>query len=267
MLFIATLEFVFLSRPLHCYYMPYIEMTRPKRPTIAAFHGAWLDASCFGGILQELGENGYPGKAIELPIDRPGLTYDHYAERGVEELRSEAEVVLIGLSMSGNVIARVARRLEQLRVPVRRMIYIASGIDRSTISSLPPARTAALPEPFTPEFKQVLNLPVPDPDQHRRLFFSSRIDPAAQARIMDRMRVQHRAPVQPPLGGWYSAAIPNTSLYFTEDQVIAPEFSLAFSQEVLGTSPLALAGGHCDFIAEPGPVSTVILNTLEAASA
>lgn len=241
-------------------------MTRPEKPTIAAFHGAWLGGWCFDALSTTLQDFGYPFLALDLPIDQPDFDYDDYADFGAALLQNEPEVILLGHSMSGNVIARAAHRLQTQGVKVRHLFYVAAGLDDSTIAALPTISPQNLPPRFSAEFDLIRNLPLPDADHHRQLFFSDEIPAAIQKTAFDHFRPQYRVEVQPPLQQWYGPDTANTSIYFSDDRIIRGDFSQAFSRQVLATRPVVLPGGHCDFIVDPAALASVIVRALEIPS-
>jgi len=103
-------------------------------------HGAWHGAWCWYKVLPRLQQAGHRVEAVDLPghgVDhRPvaGLTIDDYAEAMLEVLAEHDEpAVLVGHSMGGGVISRMAERAPER---CARLVYLCAFLPESGTSLL-----------------------------------------------------------------------------------------------------------------------------------
>jgi|SRR5665213_937772 len=130
--------------------------TVPEKLTICAVHGAWHGDWCWNYLKPELEALGHRVITPNLPIETTA-NFDDYAEVVAEELVAESaeSVVLVGHSMSGNVITRVPHLLtaDLGQVAIVKNIYLAASIDERTVGWLPPSELEDLPDKNTLMYK------------------------------------------------------------------------------------------------------------------
>ena len=85
-------------------------MTDSKQPTVVLVHGAFADASGFGGIIRELARAGFSVVAPPNPLR--GLASDAAAVSAVVRA-IDGPVVLVGHSYGGAVITQASAGLGQ----------------------------------------------------------------------------------------------------------------------------------------------------------
>jgi len=103
-------------------------------------HGAWHGAWCWYKVLPRLERAGHRVQALDLPghgVDRrpvAGLTIDDYAGAMLEALTGDDEpAVLVGHSMGGGVISRMAERAPER---CAHLIYLCAFLPESGVSLL-----------------------------------------------------------------------------------------------------------------------------------
>ena len=89
-------------------------MTPPSRPTVILVHGAFADASCFGGVIRELTCVGYDVLAPPNPLR--GVSTDAATVRAVAA-SIQGPVVLVGHSYGGAVITQASADLPNVGRP------------------------------------------------------------------------------------------------------------------------------------------------------
>ena len=85
-------------------------------------HGGLCGAWCWTPFLPELARLGHRSHTLDLPIEDPAATLDDYAESVLEIVGSLDRAWLVGHSMGGLVVPRVA-----LRRPVAGLIFVCAG--------------------------------------------------------------------------------------------------------------------------------------------
>ncbi|MEV0949021.1 alpha/beta hydrolase [Promicromonospora sp. NPDC050249] len=90
-----------------------------EKPTVVLVHGAWADASGWGGVISKLQRDGYPVLAVANPLR--GLASDSAYVRSVVD-SIDGDVVLVGHSYGGGVITNAATGAEN----VQALVYTAA---------------------------------------------------------------------------------------------------------------------------------------------
>ncbi|MEV0890603.1 alpha/beta hydrolase [Promicromonospora sp. MEB111] len=90
-----------------------------SKPTVVLVHGAFADASGFGGVIDRLQRDGYPVIAVGNPLR--GLASDAAYVRSVVD-SIDGDVVLVGHSYGGGVITNAASGADN----VDALVYIAA---------------------------------------------------------------------------------------------------------------------------------------------
>ena len=114
-----------------------------KRPTAVLVHGAFADASGFGGVLGELTRAGYDAVAPPNPLR--GLASDA-AVIGAVAAAIDGPVVLVGHSYGGAVISQASAWLAN----VTGLVYLAAfglAVGESC---------ASVQEPFPPSRRKII---------------------------------------------------------------------------------------------------------------
>jgi pimeloyl-ACP methyl ester carboxylesterase len=232
-------------------------------PTVVLVHGAFADASGWGGVLRELQSTGLTVVAPPNPLRQLSGDADAVAAF-VGAI--DGPVVLVGHSYGGAVITRAATDLPG----VVGLVYVAAfGLDEGeTVLSVqepfPPtllaqsARPTPYPAPGTAggpdlfidheRFRETFCADVPV-DQAEVLFATQR--PVAAATLNEPL---DRTP------GWRSK--PSWFLVSEHDRTIDPATE-AFMAERMGATTDSIDGSHLAFVARPVAVAAFIRSAVD----
>lgn len=216
---------------------------------VVLVHGAWADASSWGGVIERLQHDGYTVRAVQLPMQ--SLAADAALVRA-ELVRIGRPLVLAGHSYGGAVITEAAAGVSN----VSGLVYAAAyALDQGeTLGGL----TARFPE--TPVAKALVfddrgNATL-EPEAFARLFAPEL--PARQARVL--------AVVQKPISGaifgeaagppaWRTA--PAWYQVSRDDQVLSPELQ-RFVARRMQARITELRSGHGSPLTQPRALAELI---------
>ncbi len=236
-------------------------------PTIVFVHGAWADASGFGGSIRALSDRGFAAIGAANPLRH--LTGDAASLAALLGTIS-GPMVLVGHSYGGAVLSNAAAGNQQ----VQALVFIAGWMPDEGESiqqllesevfgdSLVPA--ALRPVPFTnPDGSEVVDLYL-----DRELFpetFAADVDPETAALMAATQRPWSAAAAATPSGppGWRS--IPSWYLLGTQDRAIPPA-GQRFMAERGNAKIEELAASHASMVSQPEAVTRLILSAIEATS-
>ena len=234
-------------------------------PTIVFVHGAWADASGFGGSIRALRDRGYTAIGAANPMRH--LTGDAASLAALLGTIS-GPIVLVGHSYGGAVLSNAATGNQQ----VQALVFIAGWMPDEGESiqqllesevfgdSLVPA--ALRPVPFTnPDGSEGVDLYL-----DRELFpeaFAGDVDPETAALMAATQRPWSGAGAATPSGppGWRS--IPSWYLLGTEDRAIPPA-GQRFMAERGNAKIEEVAASHASMVSQPEAVTRLILSAIEA---
>jgi hypothetical protein len=225
--------------------------------TIVLVHGAFADASGFGGVIRELKKDGHTVVAIPNPLR--GLASD--AESIATRVRAiDGPVVLVGHSYAGAPMGQAAAELSN----VRTLVFLAAiGLDvGETI--------AGVQEPFPPPMivttSYLTDYDAPGAAGGPELYiqrdkFHETVCADAPTDVADVMAVTQR-PVagaalqeQATAAGWKT--IPSWYLISEQDNALAPETQRFMAERMTATTE-TIRGSHAAFIAQPHKVAQFI---------
>jgi pimeloyl-ACP methyl ester carboxylesterase len=237
-------------------------------PTAVFVHGAWADASGFGGVIRALGDRGFAAIGVANPLRH--LTGD--AAYLAALLRTiSGPIVLVGHSYGGAVMSNAAAGNEQVQALVFCNGWmpdegesIQQLFEESEVfaGSLVPAAIRQVP--FTnPDGSEGVDLYL-----DREAFpeaFAADVDPET-ARVMAATQrpwsgAGYAGPSGPP--GWRS--IPSWYLVGTEDRAIPPA-GQRFMAERGNAQIEEVAASHASMVSQPEAVTRLILSAVEATS-
>jgi pimeloyl-ACP methyl ester carboxylesterase len=225
-------------------------MTDSQQPTVVLVHGAFADASGFGGIIRELARSGY--SVIAPPNPLRGLASDAAAVSAVVRA-IDGPVVLVGHSYGGAVITQASAGLGQ----VTGLVYLAAfGLDVGE-------SCASVQEPFPPVLAASASVPTPydapgaaqgpdfylSKDQFRAAFCAD-----VPADVADVMFATQRPlslaglTEKATAAGWRDR--PSWFLVSEHDNAIAPDAERFMAERMKATTD-SINGSHTAFIAQP----------------
>jgi pimeloyl-ACP methyl ester carboxylesterase len=240
-------------------------MTTGDTPTIVLVHGAWADATGFGGVIRALHDTGFAAVGVANPLRH--LTGD--AEYVADFLRSvSGPLVLVGHSYGGAVITNAATGNEQ----VQALVYLNGWVPDEGESiqqlieseifegSLIPA--AIRPVPFKhPDGSDGVDLYLDRDAFHDAFAADVDADAAVVMAATQRPWSGAAAAAQSGAPAWRS--IPSWYLLGTEDRAIPPA-AQRFMAERANARIEEISASHASMVSQPEAVTRLILNAVEA---
>ena len=226
--------------------------------TFALVHGAGHGAWCWERLIPELSARGHRAWAADLPCDDPTAGAERYAEIVARAMPPVDDVILVGHSLGGLTIPRVAARRR-----VRRLVFLCALIPefgRSLVEQI-----AADPEIYDPVIRSHPGR-LTDPDGTVRLrdaatardIFCHDCAPDDVRWLFERLRPQAAAPRRETFA--LSAWPPGERAYVVcrEDRAVSPAWSRRAARERLGAEPLELDGSHSPFLSRPAELAALL---------
>jgi len=226
-------------------------------------HGAWHGAWCWDGVVEELRKRKVRAIPIDLPghgelaNGQPGVDFTQYISH-VRDVLGEMgldRVVLVGHSMAGAVIQRVA---EEMPDRVEGLAFVAAHVlldGQSIRDNAPPI--AGVTDPFEADRKTgTFRI---RPEAARYLFYHD-CSPGTQEWALARLTPQpYRALTEPvKLQAFHDLRIPTRYILCTHDRLLPPEFCRVQAGR-LGCEPLELEGGHCPMVSRPAGLARLLV--------
>jgi pimeloyl-ACP methyl ester carboxylesterase len=228
-----------------------------SEPTIVLVHGAFADASGFGGVIRELKREGLAVVAVPNPLR--GLSSD--AESIATRVKAiDGPVVLVGHSYAGAPVGQAAAELSNVRALV---FLAAAALDVGE-------SVAGVQEPFPPPLvvktSYVTDYDAPGAVGGPELYvqsdrFHETVCADAPAEVAEVMAVTQRPLAaaalqeQATAAGWKT--IPSWYLISEQDNGIAPETQRFMADRMKATTE-TIKGSHAAFIAQPQRVAQFI---------
>jgi pimeloyl-ACP methyl ester carboxylesterase len=238
-------------------------MTTSAAPAVVLVHGAFADASGFGGVIRELQTGGHSVCAPPNPLR--SLAFDA-AAIAAHVAAIDRPVVLVGHSYGGAVITQASAELDN----VVGLVYLAAfGLDIGE-------SCASVQQPFPPPLLASTSYPTafdaPGAPQGPDLFinrerFRETFCADAPVDIAEVMFATQRPLSLAALtenataAGWQTK--PSWYLVSENDNAICPDAE-RFMAERMGATTKSLAGSHTAFIAQPVAVAEFIAEALHA---
>jgi len=239
-------------------------MTTTSKPTAVLVHGAFADASGFGGVIRELQSAGHTVLAPPNPLR--SLAFDSAAIAAFVAAIG-GPVVLIGHSYGGAVITQASAGLDN----VAALVYLAAfGLEEGE-------SCASVQQPFPPSLLASTSLPTgydapgapqgPDlyiaKERFRETFCADVPVDVAEVMFASQRPLSLAALTEnATAAGW--KAKPSWYLVSEHDNAIAPAAE-RFMAERMGATTKSIPGSHTAFIAQPVTVAGFIADALRAA--
>jgi pimeloyl-ACP methyl ester carboxylesterase len=236
-------------------------MPDSAQPTVVLVHGAFADASGFGGLIRELTTSGY--RVLAPPNPLRGLTSDAAAVAAVAGA-IDGPVVLVGHSYGGAVIGQAAAALNN----VAGLVYLAAfSLDAgescaSVQAPFPASLLAATAEPTpynAPGAADGPDLFIGE-DRFRETFCADvPVDVAQVMYATQRPLAVAAFTENATAAGWRS--LPTWYLVSARDNAIPPEAE-RFMAKRMGSVTEEIDGSHTAFIAQPVATAEFIKTAL-----
>jgi pimeloyl-ACP methyl ester carboxylesterase len=236
----------------------------PTRPTVVLVHGAFADASGYGGIIRRLQSEGLEARAPMNPLR--GLASDADAvARYVNAI--EGPALLVGHSYGGAVISQAAPAVPR-----------ATGLVFLSAFALDAGEScASVQEPFPPSLLASTSVPStydapgaaggPDlfikiEDFHKTFCADLPEDLAAVMAVSQRPLSAAALTEPATVAGWRS--LPSWFMVSEHDNAIPPEAE-RFMAKRMGAQVETVHGSHAAFIARPEVAANIILKAVAGA--
>jgi pimeloyl-ACP methyl ester carboxylesterase len=232
-------------------------MTDSGKPTIVLVHGAFADASGFGGVIRELTTSGYDVVAPPNPLR--SLAFDAAAIANVARA-IDGPVVLVGHSYGGATITQASAGLDN----VTGLVYLAAfGIDEGE-------SCASVQEPFPPSLLATNSEPTPydapgapqgpdlyiKKDTFREVFAADVPVDVADVMFTTQRPLSLAALTEKcTAAGWRRH--PSWFLVSEHDNAIPPEAERFMAERMKATTE-TIDGSHTAFVAQPVAVAHFI---------
>lgn len=227
-----------------------------SKPTVVLVHGAFADASGWGGVIERLRADGYPVLAPANPLR--SLSGDsEYVASVVKTI--PGPVVLVGHSYGGAVISNAGTQAKN----VKALVYIAAfALDKGDtvfgiVGSFPGSGLplALRPRPYHSPGDTGLDGYI-DPDQFHAVFCAD--VPAAAAAVMAAsQRPGSFATGLEPSGEPAWKTIPTWYMVAKQDRTIPPDAE-RFMARRAGAQTVEIDSSHVAMISNPDPVTDLI---------
>ena len=223
-----------------------------------AMRGAWL----WDKLMPLLMKGGANPIAIDLPGhgDRTGeasfAMMSTYIDDVIQFIRKEnlKDLVLVGHSMSGIVISKVA---EEIPERIKHLVYLAAVVPRNNealIDLLTKERQEALnklhgkvKEVFGTR-EQLRPMYFTDLEGEEKEFYLKQLTPQPLAVFFEKIQFKQFPKLE----------IPMTYLLGLKDKSLPPELTRRFAER-LGVKPIEIDAGHDLMVSRPGEVAKVLL--------
>jgi pimeloyl-ACP methyl ester carboxylesterase len=231
------------------------------KPTVVLVHGAWADASSWGGEVAALQAAGYDVRAIANPLQN--LTTD--SEYVADYLKTiHGPVVLVGHSYGGSVITNAAAGLAN----VKRLVYVdaAAPAPGQTTAQLSGAGSVLIKMKPAELFYTTTD-PAGPPELYLRegIFihhFASDL-PQSKAKVLwASQRGASIAAFDTPSKAAAWKTIPSWYFISTGDQIITPASELAMARRAHSHITMFRGGSHLTLISHPNAVTAVIASAI-----
>lgn len=221
---------------------------------VALVHGAYHGAWCWERVVPELEARGHHVVAMDLPCDQPDAGAREYAAAAVLAMADlDDDVTVVGHSLGGLTIPVVA----SMR-PVGRLVFLAA------IVPVPGTTVGAALGGEMPTAPEFLTTGVGN-DDGSSTFRAECVEPwfthdapDSTAWVASHLRRQFWGPVAEPCPIETWPDVPSTYVVCRDDRIIRPDFQRLAARQLLGVTPVEMAGGHEPMVARPAALAEVL---------
>jgi pimeloyl-ACP methyl ester carboxylesterase len=231
--------------------------------TYLLLHGAMRGAWLWDRLMPLMEKGGATAIAYDLPghgkrvAERTGVNMSAYINDVVSYIKKQnfVDLILVGHSMSGIVISRVA---EEAPERIRHLVYLAAVVPQdgdALIDLLTKERQESLRklEGKAAELFGPLDALRPnyftDQEGADKDFYLKQLTPQPLAAFFEKI----------PLKKFYSLTIPRTYIMGLRDKALPPELTRGFAER-LGVKPVEIDAGHDMMVVRPQEVAQILLN-------
>jgi pimeloyl-ACP methyl ester carboxylesterase len=223
--------------------------------TFVLVHGAFMNASGWEPVANELRERGATVRVVELGNTNAAATLDGYVER-VRAVLGNEPVILVGHSMGGMVISRVA---ELQPKSVAKLAYVAAYVPQNEQSLLDLAymdQDSQLGKNLQPHEDGTLDVAT---DAFPSLFCAECND-AQRAALVASYHAEPGGPLQTKVAlSSAFASVPKMYVGTKHDLVVSP----ALQAQMIAATPmqktLELPTGHVPMLSAPAQVADALV--------
>jgi pimeloyl-ACP methyl ester carboxylesterase len=236
-------------------------------PTIVFVHGAWADATGFGGSIRALRDRRFAAIGAANPLRH--LTGDAASLAALLGTIS-GPLVLVGHSYGGAVIANAATGNQQ----VQALVFIAGWMPDEGESIQQLLESEVFADSLVPAALRPVLFTNPDGSEGVDLYLDRELFPEAFAGDVDPETAAVMAATQRPWSGAAAAtpsgppawkSVPSFYLLGTEDRAIPPA-GQRFMAERGNVRIEEVAASHASMVSQPEVVTRLILSAVEATS-
>jgi pimeloyl-ACP methyl ester carboxylesterase len=220
-----------------------------RMSTFGLVHGAWHGAWVWERLAPELEVRGHRHVAVELPCEDDDAGLDVYASTVADALGDAEDVVLVGHSLGGLTVPRVAA----LR-PVTRIVLVAALLPRegmSLVDQLRADRAILIGGNEGRRIDERKRLEWIDAASAIRVLYGD-VDTQLAASAFARLRPQANKPhVEKATEPWPD--VPTTCVVCAQDRMVSPDYQrrAPFPQQLLGSA-------HAPMLSRPSELARLL---------
>jgi pimeloyl-ACP methyl ester carboxylesterase len=225
------------------------------KPNIVLVHGAWVDGSCWKGVIERLQADGYHVTAPQFPET---TTADDVARLRTVLNLQDGPTIVAGHSYGGHIMTALGTDAPNVTglVFVTALVLDQGETLGAALSQgpTPPAIAHLSTDP-----QGFMWLPEDDFVQH----FASGVDPL-QARALHAVQQPIAGPIfEKPMGVPAWKSLPTWYLIATQDQGISPDAQRMFASRI-GATVIEVPAGHLAMVSHPDETAQLIKSAAES---
>jgi pimeloyl-ACP methyl ester carboxylesterase len=217
-------------------------------------HGGLHGAACWDLLRPELEQRGHRTFAMDLPIDRPGIYMEGYADAALDAVAGKAadDAFLVGHSMGGMVIPHMLKAR-----PAAKLILLCAGFGHTTEEERLEGLAATTRDFFAWLITDAKGRVTMSRENAIMAFYPD-VEPKIADWAVSKLRPQWAeafskiGPVAP-----YGDKVAQV-IYTLGDRIIDPELHRKMAENRFGITPVPLPGGHSPFLSHPAKLAEVL---------